>query len=78
MEPMLTFDLFILDDRYSVATFRVLTVKDEARARELAEKVLQESPHHLGVELFCAGKRVMGLGSIAAADAPRHRRTATF
>jgi len=35
----------------------------EAEACALAEAVLHEGPHHLGVELFLDGARLVGLGS---------------
>ncbi len=40
------------DDRYAVPTLEFVTAKDDMRARELAEKRLRASTHHLAVEVF--------------------------
>lgn len=60
---MATFQLFINDDRYSVPTLRFLTAPSGLRACELAERALQESPHHLGVELYRSDRRLFSRGS---------------
>lgn len=61
---MATYQLFIEDDRYSVKTLRLLAVIDERRARDIAEKAMLESSHHLGVELYRDDRRVFGMGSL--------------
>lgn len=43
---MRTFSLYLDDDRYSVPTLEFLTVRDEARAREIASRRLFESEHY--------------------------------
>lgn len=42
--------LYIEDDRYSVPTLAFELVQDRRRARTLAKRRLNESPHHLSVE----------------------------
>jgi hypothetical protein len=44
-----TFEFYIEDERYSVSTLEVLLVEDEARARVLAERRLNDSPTHVAV-----------------------------
>ena len=76
---MSTFQLFIDDDRYSVPTLRILAAADEACARILAEQILVESTHHVGVELYGADHRLFGLGSLAGPRAFAQRgRVASF
>lgn len=48
---MRTFSFYIHDKRYSVPTLQIVTVRDEARARELASQRLDETDHHLEVEV---------------------------
>ena len=51
-----TFEIFIDDDRYAVPTLYLVTAPDEARALTLAERMVAESPHHLGAELCRPGE----------------------
>lgn len=67
---MRDFELFIIDDRYSVATLRFATVRDEARARELAEGIVRESAHHVGVEVREADRLLFRVGRRDAAATP--------
>jgi hypothetical protein len=46
------FSLLTLDERYSIPTMRFLTAASVPRAREHAERILGESPHHLGIEVW--------------------------
>ncbi|MDO9472721.1 MAG: hypothetical protein Q7J28_06660 [Caulobacter sp.] len=48
---MRTFSFYIHDQRYSVPTLQIVTVRDEERARELAQQRLYEGEHHLAVEV---------------------------
>ena len=48
---MRTFSFYIHDRRYTVPTLQIVTVRDEARARELAQQRLDEADHHLAVEV---------------------------
>jgi hypothetical protein len=43
--------MFILE-RYAIPTVAMVSVEDAARAPELAKARLNESPHHLSIELF--------------------------
>jgi hypothetical protein len=47
-----SYSFFIEDIRYSVPTLKFVTVKDLARARELAVYELAASPSHVCVEVF--------------------------
>lgn len=68
---ILNFELYIDDDRYSVPTLHLIAALDEAMALEMARIRLEESDHHVGVELWRDGRRLVVLG------APRrHAKTA--
>lgn len=62
---MITFELFVHDDRYSVPTLHLVSVADEALARAAAEALLEASRHHLGVELWGGGEQLAALGVCA-------------
>lgn len=47
-----SFAFYTQDDRYSVSTLTFVTVVNEARARELALRQLNASPHHLSVDVL--------------------------
>jgi len=61
---MRTFQIYIDDSRYTVPTLHVATLMSEDRALEVAEHLLGESEHHLGVEVAEDGERLFGLGSL--------------
>jgi hypothetical protein len=46
------FQLIVADDRKRVADLLLVCVRDETRAREIAERILDESHHHVGVEVL--------------------------
>jgi hypothetical protein len=48
---MRTFSFLIQDTRYAVPTLAIVTAKDTNRGLELARKLLEESPHHVAVEV---------------------------
>ncbi|MDP2260354.1 MAG: hypothetical protein Q8J89_11630 [Caulobacter sp.] len=50
-QALRTFSFYIHDRRYSVPTLQIVTVRDEGRARELAQQRLDEGEHHLAVEV---------------------------
>jgi hypothetical protein len=52
---MTDYSIYIEDDRYQVPTLRFLSARDEGRAREQAHSCLEESAHHLSVEVCHAG-----------------------
>jgi hypothetical protein len=60
-----TFQIFIDDNRYTVPSLYIVTVRSEQRAREIAERLVQESDHHLGAEICENGEPLMTLGSYA-------------
>jgi len=49
---MRDFVFHIADDRYAIPTLEFVSVLTEARAHELAIKRLNDSNHHLGIEVF--------------------------
>ncbi len=65
---MRVFQLYIHDNRYSVPTLSLVTATDPEDARALALSLMAEREHHLGVEVFEAGARLFGLGSLASSD----------
>ena len=48
---MRTFSFYIQDRRYSVPTLQIVTVRDDARARELAQQRLDENEHYMSIEV---------------------------
>jgi hypothetical protein len=62
---MPAYEFYIEDSGYSALEFRVVIVRDEARAREIASKILQESPHYTGVEVRLSSRRLFAIGSLA-------------
>lgn len=49
---MRTFVFLIHDRRYSVPTLHIAVAPDEAAARTLAGRWLDETPHHLAIEVL--------------------------
>jgi len=47
-----TFTLYIEDDRYTLPTLVFVIVRDEVRAKEIANGQLAASSHHLTVEVW--------------------------
>lgn len=43
--------MYVHDDRYSVPTLVIVAALNEARAKEIAQNKLDESPHHRAVEV---------------------------
>jgi hypothetical protein len=73
-------DLVIHDSRYSAPVWRQVAIAEEGQVRVIAQRVLAESSHHLGVEVFQGGARLFGIGSVAKpgrmptrSDTLRHR-----
>ena len=62
---MLTFELFLHDDRYSVPTLHLVTCVDLAAARAAAEAMLEAGVHHRGVEVCRGGEQLLTLGACA-------------
>ena len=67
-----TFEIFVDDRRYAVPTLHLVSAADERGAREIADRLLSESIHHVGAEVWWEGKLLVGLGSFATR--PRSRR----
>jgi hypothetical protein len=47
-----TFSFYIHDVRYSAPTLQLVQAPDEAEARRRAQAWLDESDHHLAIEVF--------------------------
>jgi hypothetical protein len=62
---MPAYEFYIEDSGYSALEFRVVIVRDEARAREIAARILEESPHYIGVEVRLSSRRIFALGSLS-------------
>jgi len=62
---MRTFHFYVDDRRCGSPRELRVQARDEPRARQLAERMLAESEHHLGVEVCERGSRLFGLGSFA-------------
>jgi hypothetical protein len=67
---MQTFEFYIDDDRYGVPTLHLATLADEGLARQIAETLLGDSPHHRGVEVCEGGARLFGIGTLSLAPIP--------
>ena len=63
--PVRSFQFFIDDARSGAPRRFAVQARDEHRAREIAERILAESDHHLGVEVCENGTRVFGLGTLS-------------
>ncbi len=68
--PSETFEIYLDDDRYAVPTLHLIVADDPAIALALAQKMVADSPHHLGAEVCRKGERVAGLGSFATRRMP--------
>jgi hypothetical protein len=63
------FQFFVSDARYAVPSLYIVRAASEARARALAERMLADSPHHLGVEVVDDdGVRLFAIGDVGSAD----------
>jgi hypothetical protein len=58
------FELYIDDERYRTPTLVFIQVRDEERAREFAQKKLDEDERHRGVEVWEKGVRLFALGTL--------------
>ena len=63
------FELYVDDDRYEVPTLHFSAASDEASVRELAMQLLNDSPHHRGVEVRLNDRRILSV-SAATTRAP--------
>jgi hypothetical protein len=62
---MRTYHFYVDDARCGSPRELTVQARDERRARELAERMLSDSEHHLGVEVCERGHRLLGVGSFA-------------
>ena len=62
---MHTYEIFIDDARYSVPTLQLVAARDTFEALEMAQALMRDGAHHLGVELCHGGLRLAGLGTYA-------------
>lgn len=59
---MRSFELFLDDDRYGAPAVVFVMAADEAGARARASEILLRSPHHVGVEVWSARRRLFAIG----------------
>jgi hypothetical protein len=59
------FEIYLDDSRYAVPTLYLVPADDEATARQIAARMLEESSHHLGAELCYDGQLLAALGTFA-------------
>jgi hypothetical protein len=59
------FEIYLDDSRYAVPTLYLVPAEDEVSARQIAERMLDESSHHLGAELCHDGELLAALGTFA-------------
>jgi hypothetical protein len=52
---------FVISQPHSSIAVRIVEVRTEERARELAERVLKESRNHLGVEVWEGENRLFAV-----------------
>lgn len=69
-----TFAFYLDDDRYAVPTLVFAPAEDEVAAMAVAQRFLNDSAHHRGVEVCFEGERVDGLGSLANRRVPADAR----
>ena len=62
---MSNYDFVIHDTRYPIPVGRQVVVTGEEKIEIIAMRVLAESSHHRGVEVFQFGARLIGVGSVA-------------
>ncbi len=68
--PPDAFEIYLDDDRYAVPTLHLVVADDPAMAYVMAERLMADSPHHLGAEICLEGRRLAGLGSYATRQLP--------
>lgn len=69
-----TFEIYIDDDRYAVPTLHLVVAEDEDGAREAVERLLLESPHHLGAELCLNDEVLLRAGTYTLTPRPGRSR----
>lgn len=69
-----TFEIYVDDDRYAVPTLHLIAAEDEARAREIADRLLNENAHHLGAEVCFEDQVLFRSGSYALAPRAKPSR----
>ena len=67
---MADFQFYVTDDRYGVPSLKLIQTRDEADARELAERMLR-SHHHHAVEVWRDESFIFSVGDAAPGDEAR-------
>lgn len=65
------FEIYLDDSRYAVPTLHLVPADDSAAARQIVQRMIDESEHHLGAELCFDGELLASLGTFA--ERPRQR-----
>jgi hypothetical protein len=71
--PKPIFEIYVEDDRYAVPTLHLVAAEDEADARRIVDRLIQENAHHLAAELYSEGHLLDGFGSFAGRPRPQAR-----
>lgn len=63
------FEIYFDDDRYGVPTLHLISAdRDLSLALVTVKQMLEDNAHYRGAELWRAGQRLAGLGSMAAPE----------
>ena len=65
------FEIYLDDSRYAVPTLHLVPADDSTTARQIVQRMIDESEHHLGAELCYDGELLAALGTFA--ERPRQR-----
>jgi hypothetical protein len=71
------FQVFVTDDRYAVPTLHIVLAESAESACAMAERLLESSPHHLGVEVYERDLRVLAIGAVGSKEEPDATATVT-
>jgi hypothetical protein len=61
---MRDFQFYVTDDRYTVASLYLLSIRDEDSARRIAERILVD-PHHIAVDVWERDTKLFSIGEDA-------------
>lgn len=67
MDDFRDFTVLIDDDRYRVLSLRFILARSEASAIQVADRILAESEHHLGVQVWTGDALIYTTGPASQA-----------
>jgi hypothetical protein len=62
---MPAYEFYIASERSEALGLRIVLAKDAVRAREIAERILEESSAYTGVEVRQSSRLLFAIGSLA-------------